>query len=238
MRVWDVSPGYLNRQSLLGEHRELHGIHSILGHQKRGYARHPETLRWTDCLPALGRRHAQLVAEMRLRGYADRTPIVETARGVRWPSVFVTAPAEQIALLIRKYRGREAGRIRLPRSAQELWAQHKYSVMARDPAVCRAIGRRVTRLPRGARLGPLADELVLILRADPPPGRLIDALEHMWGHVSNEADAGDRQAARASAAGLFLATTTLAVRVREPYLMSSTALSDLALFVPAATARL
>jgi len=23
MRVWDINPGYLNRQSLLGEHREL-----------------------------------------------------------------------------------------------------------------------------------------------------------------------------------------------------------------------
>jgi hypothetical protein len=25
VRVWDLSPGYLNRQSLLAEHRELHG---------------------------------------------------------------------------------------------------------------------------------------------------------------------------------------------------------------------
>ena len=30
MRIWDVNPGYLNRQSLLGEHRELHGIYIIL----------------------------------------------------------------------------------------------------------------------------------------------------------------------------------------------------------------
>jgi len=30
MRLWDINPGYLNRQSLLGEHRELHGIVSIL----------------------------------------------------------------------------------------------------------------------------------------------------------------------------------------------------------------
>lgn len=30
MRVWDLSPGHLNDRSLLGEHRELHGIVSIL----------------------------------------------------------------------------------------------------------------------------------------------------------------------------------------------------------------
>ena len=35
MCVWDVHPGYLNRQSLLGEHRELHGIASILSQDKK-----------------------------------------------------------------------------------------------------------------------------------------------------------------------------------------------------------
>jgi len=46
MRVWDINPGYLNRQSLLGEHRELHGIISIIVNKKKGYANHPETVRW------------------------------------------------------------------------------------------------------------------------------------------------------------------------------------------------
>jgi len=44
MRVWDINPGYLNRQNLLGEHRELHGIVSILVNRKKGYANHPETV--------------------------------------------------------------------------------------------------------------------------------------------------------------------------------------------------
>jgi len=34
MRIWDIHPGYLNRQSLLGEHRELHGIFSIITNKK------------------------------------------------------------------------------------------------------------------------------------------------------------------------------------------------------------
>ena len=34
MRIWDVNPGYLNRQSLLGEHRELHAIFSIIKNNK------------------------------------------------------------------------------------------------------------------------------------------------------------------------------------------------------------
>ena len=75
MRVWDLPAGYLNRQSLLGEHRELHGIYSIITENKTGYANHPETLRWVRTLSGLAMRHRQLAAEMSLRGYVDRTPI-------------------------------------------------------------------------------------------------------------------------------------------------------------------
>ena len=91
MRVWDLSPGYLNRGSLLGEHRELHGLRSILLNNKKGYSKHPETVRWVNCLSGLDRRHDQLVAEMRIRGYVDRTP-VEQHKEVQWPECFVTDP--------------------------------------------------------------------------------------------------------------------------------------------------
>ena len=121
MRVWDLPAGYLNRQSLLGEHRELHGIHSILTQNKTGYASHPETLRWVRTLSGLAMRHRQLAAEMSLRGYVDRTPIRVTMSRAKWPGVFVTEPADQITLLRGKYVGKEKGRIPLPRSAQELW---------------------------------------------------------------------------------------------------------------------
>jgi len=231
VRIWDVSPGYLNRESLLGEHRELHGLHSILIHGKKGYSRHPETLRWVGCVSGLARRHAQLAAEMRLRGYIDRTPIDGRAGRLRWPAIFVTEPSLQYALLESKYRGRPHGRIPLPCTPHDIWAHHKYSVMARDPGACREIGRRVSRLRRRADLSPLAGELMLILRQAPPRGPLMNALEHMWGYVSALATAGDRASARASAAGLFARTRELAVRSRQPYLMSSTALSDLAVFV-------
>jgi hypothetical protein len=230
MRIWDVSPGYLSRQSLLGEHRELHGMYNILTMGKRGYSRHPETIRWVGCLSGVRRRHAQLVAEMALRGYVDRTPLHRATR-VRWPDVFVTTPADQYVLLGIKYGDKDAGRIRLPRNCQELWAHHKYSVMARDPAAYRTIGRRVARLRRGADSGPLAEELVQALRADPPRPRLINALEHMWGYVSDVATVEERRAAATSAKALLMTTREIALRVRQPYLVSSTALSELAVFL-------
>ena len=231
MRIWDVPPGYLNRQSLLGEHRELHGLHSILVHRKTGYSRHPETRRWVGCRSGLVRRHALLLAEMQLRGYSDRSPLLARGR-VRWPSVFVTPPAAQYAALAVKYRGRAPGRIALPRNAQELWAHHEYSVMARDVTVCRSLGRRVARMRRGGDLSRLADDLVALLRLDPPPGTLGDAIEQMWDRVSRAATADERRLAGRSFADLFAITRDLALRRPDPHLASSTALADLALFVP------
>lgn len=231
MRIWDLAAGYLNRGSLLGEHRELHGIHSILTNGKPGYARHPETLRWTAAVSGLAVRHQQLVAEMRLRGYMDRTPLTFSTSRARWPKSFVTAPKGQITLLRKKYVGKEKGRIPLPRSAQELWAQHKYSVMARSPRTYQALGRAVARMRNNNEYATLLDELTTILREVPSPGRLLNAVEHMWGYVRDDATAEDIRDARAGVAHLLACTQRLAVRHRQRYLLSSTALSELAVFV-------
>jgi hypothetical protein len=69
------------------------------------------------------------------------------------------------------------------------------------------------------------------LRIDPAGPSLVNALEHMWGHVSKAATAEERQQSHASTAALLRATTQVATRVHEPYLMASTALGDLSLFV-------
>ena len=75
MRIWDLDPARLCDRHLLGEHRELHAIWSILTTGKRGYVRHPETLRWRGRLAALYGRHDEQVVEMRRRGFAHRSPL-------------------------------------------------------------------------------------------------------------------------------------------------------------------
>lgn len=75
MRVWDLPPKMLCRKHLLGEHRELHAIYSILSNNKKGYSRHPETLRWLGKLPALKKRHEFLTLEMINRGYKHKSPL-------------------------------------------------------------------------------------------------------------------------------------------------------------------
>lgn len=75
MRIWDISPSKLCRQHLLGEHRELHAIWSIIVYSKKGYSHHPEVLRWKGKLKALYKRHDALCKELIKRGYCHKSPL-------------------------------------------------------------------------------------------------------------------------------------------------------------------
>lgn len=84
MRIWDLPPERLCRKHLLAEHRELHAIYSVITNNKKGYSRHPETIRWVGKLPALKKRHELLVIEMGKRKYrhgsSDQDKLINTIR--------------------------------------------------------------------------------------------------------------------------------------------------------------
>jgi len=225
MRVWDVHPGYLARQQLLGEHRELHGLASILIHNKRGYANHPETKRWVGYLPALAMRHRQLACEMALRGYQDRSPFPIEGEVV-WPEIWIDPPNRQFELLREKYSadGR-SGRIPLPSNTQQLWAQHKYSVMASDPKLYSELGGEVAHGKYVDDMEGLALLLITTIRIRPIAGRLHNALLHMWGYVSE-----DGMLPAEDDGQLLLQVQQLAKEQERTYLLTSTALSDLAVW--------
>lgn len=103
MRIWDIEPNLLCRKHLAAEHRELHGLWNILTLGKRGYARHPETLRWEGKLAALYRRHEALVAEMTRRNWRHATPLdAMLATGSSVQQAYIDTPTRQRALLREK----------------------------------------------------------------------------------------------------------------------------------------
>ena len=106
MRIWDIPPDKFCRNHLLGEHRELHAVWSIITNGKKAYANHPEITRWRGRLKALYLRHEELVREMKARGYKHHTPldpVLATGEGVQ--SVFVAPYEEQIRILQEKECG-------------------------------------------------------------------------------------------------------------------------------------
>ena len=104
MRIWDLSPTILCRNHLLGEHRELHAIWSILTQNKKGYSLHPETIRWRGKLKALYKRHEELVKEMHKRGYNHQSPLNQKlAVGKSKQELFVDSIPDQIKNLQEKH---------------------------------------------------------------------------------------------------------------------------------------
>ncbi|MBN2831496.1 MAG: pyrimidine dimer DNA glycosylase [Candidatus Omnitrophica bacterium] len=103
MRIWDIEPKRLCRNHLLGEHRELHAIWIIITKGKKGYSRHPETLRWKGKLKALYLRHERLVKELKRRGYSHRSNLEKRrATGSPKQKVFVDSYNRQLTILRNK----------------------------------------------------------------------------------------------------------------------------------------
>ena len=103
MRIWDISPSLLCRQHLLGEHRELHAVWSVITKKKKGYSKHPETIRWVGKLSALYIRHNLLIQEMKKRGYIHKSDLSKhLAIGSNKQSVFINTVDEQIEILTKK----------------------------------------------------------------------------------------------------------------------------------------
>jgi uncharacterized protein YbgA (DUF1722 family) len=232
MRVWDINPGYLNRHSLLGEHRELHAIVSIIVNKKKGYSNHPETVRWIGYSWALRQRHQLLVAEMSLRGFTDKSPVVISDNEGVWPEAYIDDPFQQFQILKSKYRNKEQGRIPLPKNAQQLWSQHKYSILARDVSFYRKLGKDVSRMKSDHEFSQLAKVVTEMLKRPPSPGGQRNALQHMWGHVSDFFPNQKSGIASWSMNRLLQEIQRHALTKREPYLLSSTALSELRAWLP------
>ena len=103
MRIWDINPKYLCRVHLLGEHRELHAVWTILTKNKKGYSKHPETLRWHGKLQALFLRHEKLVKEMLRRGYNHQSPLDKRlAKGSAKQNIYIDKLKKQKEILTKK----------------------------------------------------------------------------------------------------------------------------------------
>ncbi len=82
---------------------ELHAIWNILAENKKGYSRHPETLRWKGKMKALYIRHEKLVTEMKRRGFKHSSPLdPELCRGKSTQDEFVDQVLEQMEILRKK----------------------------------------------------------------------------------------------------------------------------------------
>lgn len=235
MRVWDIHPGYLSRQSLLGQHAEIHAIYSIITGGKKGYASHPETLRWKERLSSLEKRHALTVKEMALRSMGHHSPVPkDMLQDSSASKSYVDMPAEQFAILTQKYKTLSVmGRIPLPHRGSQFWSHHKYSVMARGYAYYKEIqaymGQKKDMLIFDE--SELIHRILSLLEEPFAKKELTNLMEHLWGYLKNQANAVERDLFRKYLAENPLSLLDylygLAAKYRQPYLLSCTVFADL-----------
>jgi hypothetical protein len=116
---------------------------------------------------------------MTLRGYVHQSPLPIAPNPKRWPA-YLDTPPEQLALLAVTYRRKPQRRIPLPQSNEQLWAQHKYAILTRDPKAYAAFGRRVARRDSPERLAAVATELSDWLRQPPSLDGVPNAMVADW----------------------------------------------------------
>lgn len=194
MRVWDIHPGYLSRQNLLGEHAEIHALYSIITNNKKGYCHHPETKRWMDNIDLLIIRHNLLVKELALREFKHHSPLnflnyspIGNLENYHW---LVDLPSKQFTILQEKYHKRnQRGRIPLPNFGTEFWAHHKYSIMARGYQYYKEIQHFLSNRPVFFITDD--DELIFkvldMMKRPISPLALRNVVLHLWGYFKNQA---------------------------------------------------
>jgi uncharacterized protein YbgA (DUF1722 family) len=232
LRVWDIHPGYLSRQSLLGQHVEIHALAAVICGGKKGYAAHPETRRWVGHGDKLARRHDLTVSEMSLRGFNHASPCPVSPESSPARLSFVDFPVLQIQMLGEKYRQRaQAGRIPLPKRESQFWAQHKYSVMARGYNYYREIQGFMKGRPDN-QIAAAEDLVMSILELMELPvtvPALMNTLDHLWGYFKREANAEEKKSYLNSEPGRPALDDLyrLAVKYNRQYLLHSTVFADL-----------
>jgi uncharacterized protein YbgA (DUF1722 family) len=157
----------------------------------------------------------------------DRSPVLLKTQRLKWPEIFVDPPFTQLSILTEKYKDKEQGRIPLPKNVQQLWAQHKYSVMARDAVEYKRIGRWVASSKTSSGISNLYPELVSLLRCPPGEGNLRNAIQHMWGYVSPYTSLSGKAIEKKTIHGLLTEIQHLVFLHDVVYLKESTALCEL-----------
>ena len=110
-----------------------------------------------------------------------------------------------------------------------LTTDSKYSVLARSQAVYRDLGHWVARLRGRNGFDELALELTTLLREAPDPGNLRNAVQHLWGYF--DFGTPKESAERVSLRRAFGAVQRRCRSEPQPYLLSQTALTELAVWL-------
>lgn len=218
-RVFDLDAGFLDDELLAAQMRLLVGLVSTDRGRSAGDRL---SANWLGHEDALTLRLNQLMGEMTLRGQAVPGQVAVTGEAIIWPPLDAASLAGEIRYITARAEAGQRGRIRMPRNDHELWATYKYSLLARNRQAYESFGRRVAA--RSAPIETLWLALVNASRVAPPEGGIRNALQHMWGYVSDHSSMSPQMD---DLDALAADVQQLALQHEVSYLLNSTALGEL-----------
>ncbi len=166
MTNWTISPAYFSDADLLTEYDELKAMQTALNGQREYRIR-------------------AIAAELKLR----RSSKVYLQALIQMPddlTITRDMPASaQFAALGERYGEKRRGRLTIPKRVDVLWRQHKYAIMARSIALYKSTGKRVAANRNPELFIALSETLSSELFKMPKTTTLYNALQHMWGYISD-----------------------------------------------------
>ncbi len=99
--------------------------------------------------------------------------------------------------------------------------------MARDTKLYERIGRSVSKTKKFEKFDDLSLEFVNILKTRPTPKRLMNALQHMWGYVSEDSSKKSKEIESLNLQSMLIEIQYLSKKHNIKYLLHSTSLSEL-----------
>lgn len=220
--IFEVDAGFLDNETLSAQMRHLMLLATADGETQRTSL--PAC--WLGHETALAVRVNQLIAEMKLRAKAVPESLPQGEESIIWPAFSTTSLEEQLDFIRARRDAGQLGRIRPPRNDHELWACYKYSVLARNHQAYQRLGQRVAA--RAVSMEVLWRELIHACQVTPMRGSVRNALQHMWGYISNHSKLNPQTD---DLKGLLREVQVQAGTHNSTYLLNSTALGELALWV-------
>jgi hypothetical protein len=227
-QILDIHPGYLGNQHIADEYCFLQTV--LTGHSDRATRASAKQglQQWPKYSWAAYHRYCWLEAELNFRGIVQQPPqtkFEKIGNENLWPESSCT-PAQQFKVISEMRIHADTARLPIPKNAQQVWAQHKYSIMARNNNLYREMGQKVAGLKTELEFADLLDELTYILRLQPSEGGLRNAAQHMWGHVSGN-EKVDKDFVDWPLSRLLREIIFRVIDQEETYLLHSTALTEL-----------
>ncbi len=223
--IWNISPMYFSDNDLTDEYRKLNTL-LMEDAESKNFSKF-----YLDNRDQLYYRLSSISAELMLREIKHPKINASFKLSTLNSPKYDISPYEQLMILANKYSFKTQGRASLPKNAQELWAQHKYSVMARDVNLYRNIGRSLAGDKSEERYKELAKILCDELCKKPKEGSILNALQHMWGYVSNFSSIKKTEVKNLSLIELLYEIASLVKQSNQKYLLSQTALSELEIWI-------